>query len=102
MPTVAITDYTFPDLTIEEAILRPLGAELLSGQCKTAESLIPLVSQADAVITQFAPIRADVIAASHIASASPKAVSALRGTAARIAAAALRGEPLPNVVNGLN
>ena len=60
MPTVAITDYTFPDLTIEEAILRPLGAELLSGQCKTAESLIPLVSQADAVITQFAPIRADV------------------------------------------
>jgi D-3-phosphoglycerate dehydrogenase len=63
VPTVAITDYTFPDLTIEEAILRPLGAELLSGQCKTAETLIPLVSQADAVITQFAPIRADVIAA---------------------------------------
>jgi D-3-phosphoglycerate dehydrogenase len=41
----------------------------------------------------------NVIAASHIASASPKAVRTLRETAARIAAMALRGESLPNVVN---
>ena len=41
----------------------------------------------------------NVIVASHIASASPKAVRTLRETAARIAAMALRGEPLPNVVN---
>jgi phosphoglycerate dehydrogenase-like enzyme len=43
----------------------------------------------------------NVIAASHIASASPKAVRTLRETAARIAVMALRGEPLPNVVNGV-
>jgi D-3-phosphoglycerate dehydrogenase len=59
---IAITDYTFPDLGIEQGILSP-AAELLTGQCKTSETLIPLVSGVDAVITQFAPIKADVIAA---------------------------------------
>jgi D-3-phosphoglycerate dehydrogenase / 2-oxoglutarate reductase len=49
------------------------------------------------------PLRSlpNVIAASHIASASPKAVRTLRETAARIALIALRGDPLPNVVNGV-
>ena len=60
---VAITDFSFPSLEVEEAILKPLGCEILSGQCKTPETLIPHVSVADAVITQFAPIKADVIAA---------------------------------------
>lgn len=63
MPLVAVTDYTFPDLEIETAILQSAGCELIPGQGKTAEFLIPLVSQAEAVITQFAPITADVIAA---------------------------------------
>jgi D-3-phosphoglycerate dehydrogenase len=63
MPIVAVTDYTFPTLETEEAILRPLGAEVVSGQCKTADALIPLVRDADVVITQFAPVNADVIAA---------------------------------------
>jgi D-3-phosphoglycerate dehydrogenase len=44
----------------------------------------------------------NVIAASHIASASPKAVRTLRETAARVAVMALRGEALPNVVNGVS
>ena len=30
MPTVAITDFTFPDLSIEESILRPEGIEIVS------------------------------------------------------------------------
>jgi D-3-phosphoglycerate dehydrogenase / 2-oxoglutarate reductase len=60
---IVITDYTFPSLDIEEEILRPEGFQLFGGQCKTSETLIPLVSDADAVITQFAPITADVIAA---------------------------------------
>jgi D-3-phosphoglycerate dehydrogenase len=67
MPIVAVTDYSFPSLDLEDAILRPLGVELLHGQCKTAETLIPLVSQADAVITQFAPVTADVIGAMQTA-----------------------------------
>jgi D-3-phosphoglycerate dehydrogenase len=60
---VAVTDYTFPDLATEEAILRPLGAQLLGGQCKTTAALIPHVRDADAVITQFAPVNAEVIGA---------------------------------------
>ncbi len=63
MSIVAVTDYSFSSLDIEEAILQPLGVQLISGQCKTAETLIPLVSQADAVITQFAPVKAEVIGA---------------------------------------
>lgn len=63
MPIVAVTDYTFPTLEIEEAILRPLGATIAAGQCKTVEALIPLVQNADVVITQFAPVKAEVIAA---------------------------------------
>jgi D-3-phosphoglycerate dehydrogenase / 2-oxoglutarate reductase len=60
---VVVTDYTFPSLDIEEEILHPQGFQLIGGQCKTAETLIPLVSDADAVIAQFAPIKAVVIAA---------------------------------------
>lgn len=61
MPVVAVTDYTFPSLDIERHVLE--GVDLVSGQCKTVESLLPLVQDADAVITQFAPVRAEVIAA---------------------------------------
>ncbi|MEX2188501.1 MAG: C-terminal binding protein [Pirellulales bacterium] len=63
MPTVAVTDFTFPSLEAEEAILRPTGADIVAGQCKTVEALIPLVREADVVITQFAPVKAEVIAA---------------------------------------
>jgi len=39
MPTIAITDYTFPDLSLEEAVLREAGlitalAELLKAMTK--------------------------------------------------------------------
>jgi phosphoglycerate dehydrogenase-like enzyme len=45
--------------------------------------------------------RDDVVVSSHIASASARAVRRLRESAAGIAARSIRGEPLPNVVNGL-
>ncbi len=60
---VIVTDSSFPNLEIEEGILRPTGAEFASGQCKTRELLLPFVADADVVITQFAPITAEVIAA---------------------------------------
>lgn len=60
---VAITDFSFPTLEVEETILHAEGHQIVSGQCKTPETLIPLVRDADAVITQFAPVKADVIAA---------------------------------------
>ncbi|MEZ6061382.1 MAG: C-terminal binding protein [Planctomycetaceae bacterium] len=63
MPTVVVTDYSFPSLDIEEAILKSAGCELVAGQCKTPDELKALVADADAVITQFAPVNADVVAA---------------------------------------
>lgn len=63
MSKVAITDYTFPDLSIETQILEAAGLEVISGQCKTQQDLIMLTANADYVITQFAPVDVDVIKA---------------------------------------
>jgi D-3-phosphoglycerate dehydrogenase len=63
MAVVAITDYTFPNLEIEEQILKAAGAEVRSGNDKQVAALKPLVAEADVVIAQFAPINAEVIAA---------------------------------------
>jgi len=62
MPTIAITDYTFPDLGIEESILRPNGIEVVSFKEKRSPAeLAGLVRDADAVIAQFAPVNAEVV-----------------------------------------
>jgi len=63
MPTVAVTDYTFPDLELERSILSAGGFDLLSGNNKEIPPIQSLVAEADAVITQFAPINAAVIGA---------------------------------------
>src|SRR5438132_4697119 len=60
---VTVTDWTFPDLCIEEEILSRNRVSLIGKQCKTAADLLSLVSDADAVITQFAKIDASVITA---------------------------------------
>jgi D-3-phosphoglycerate dehydrogenase len=43
----------------------------------------------------------NVILAAHVASVSPSAVKRLRETAANIAVLAVKGRPLPNIVNGV-
>lgn len=58
---IAITDWTFPDLNIEEEIAEKGGATLVGKQCKTAAELVSLVADADAVITQFAKVDATVV-----------------------------------------
>lgn len=59
---IAITDYSFPTLEIEEGILSPAGHEIVAWkEKKTAGELPQLVADADAVITQFAPVTAEVI-----------------------------------------
>jgi D-3-phosphoglycerate dehydrogenase len=64
MPKIAITDYTFPDLSLEEAVLRPAGIEIVSFKEKRSPAeLADLVRDADAVIVQFAPVNAEVVAA---------------------------------------
>jgi len=63
MPTVAITDYTFGELDLERGIVSAAGGELRCGNDKQISALKELVADADAVITQFAPINAEVISA---------------------------------------
>jgi D-3-phosphoglycerate dehydrogenase len=59
-PKVVVTDYAFPDLSIEQAVLA--DCELAGRQCKTEVDLLDLCKDADAVITQFARVNANVIA----------------------------------------
>jgi D-3-phosphoglycerate dehydrogenase len=61
--TIAITDWTFPDLAVEESILKPLGHQIVARRCQTEAELIALSSEADVVLTQFARVNANVIAA---------------------------------------
>ena len=51
MPKVVITDYTFPNLDIEKLVLEPNDCELFGHQCRTPESLIKVVRDADHVLT---------------------------------------------------
>jgi D-3-phosphoglycerate dehydrogenase len=62
-PKIAITDWTFPDLGIEETILKAHGVGLVAHHCKTEAELIDLCQDADAVITQFARVNGNVISA---------------------------------------
>ncbi|HEY0982464.1 MULTISPECIES: C-terminal binding protein [unclassified Schlesneria] len=59
---IVITDYSFPNVDVEEQILRAQGHELVACKEKRpASELASLVADADAVITQFAPVTAEVI-----------------------------------------
>jgi D-3-phosphoglycerate dehydrogenase len=62
-PTVVVTDYSFPDLEVETAILEPLGCTVIGAQCRTVEQVVAAVRDADFVLTQFAPITAEAIQA---------------------------------------
>ena len=60
---IVVTDHTFPDLATEEAVATAAGATLVGAQTKDPARLAAAVADADAVITQFAPVNADVIRA---------------------------------------
>jgi len=60
-PKVVVTDYAFPDLNTEQQILTAAGCEVIGRQCKTEADLVNLCKDADAVITQFARVNANVI-----------------------------------------
>jgi D-3-phosphoglycerate dehydrogenase len=63
MKRILVTDYSFADLALEEAILTPLGCSLDPRQCKTPGQLLPAARDADFILTQFAPVNRQVIAA---------------------------------------
>ena len=65
MPRVAVTDYTFPSLELEKELLEPLGLKLVAAQCRKPAELIEFLRGAEFVLTQFAPLNAEVISSLH-------------------------------------
>ncbi|MBC7703330.1 MAG: C-terminal binding protein [Rhodoferax sp.] len=61
--TIVVTDYNFADLAMEQAVLADSACTLIGHHCKDTPELIAAVTQADAVITQFARVDARVIGA---------------------------------------
>lgn len=53
---VYISDFDYPDISIEQSILEPMGAEVIGLQCKTGEGLAELAADADVIIQQYAKI----------------------------------------------
>jgi D-3-phosphoglycerate dehydrogenase len=62
MPKIVITDSTFPNIDPERAILEAAGCQVVLGQRGPENALIELTRDADGIITQFAPLTANVIA----------------------------------------
>ncbi len=59
---VAITDHGFETTEQERSILAAAGAELTVAQCKTPDDVRKTGHAADALLVQWAPVTADVIA----------------------------------------
>jgi len=59
---VLVTDYNYPDLTIEKEALTQWDAEVVPTQCTTPEEVIAAGRDAHALISQYAPITSEVIA----------------------------------------
>ena len=60
---VYVSDYDYPDLSIEKSVLEPIGADVIGLTCKTGESLAELAGDADAILQQYAKIGRDTIKA---------------------------------------
>jgi len=58
---VIITDHQFDNVDPERNTIEPAGFELIVKQCKTEEQLIAEVTDADALIVQWAPVTSKVI-----------------------------------------
>ena len=61
--TIVVTDYSFPDLALETAVLAQGDCDIVGHHCSNEAELMAAVANADAVITQFAKINANVIGA---------------------------------------
>ncbi len=58
---VYVSDYDYPDLSIEKSVLEPIGAEVIGLQCKTGEGLAEMAADADAILQQYAKIPRETI-----------------------------------------
>lgn len=93
---IAITDYNFPNLEIEEGILIAAGHEVVAWkERRPSGELVELVRDADAVITQFASVNAEVISSMERAKAIVRYGIGVDNV--DLAAARARGIPVCNV-----
>ena len=90
-----LTDYSFPDLNPELAILEPAGIHLEAAQCKTEDEVAALCKNADFVITQFAPVKQKAVEAMQKAKIIVRYGIGVDNV--DLAAAASRGVPVCNV-----
>jgi len=58
---VVITDWGFPSLDPERHVFEGKGIDLLEYQCESEEEVIRVVGDADVVMAQWAPVRANAI-----------------------------------------
>jgi D-3-phosphoglycerate dehydrogenase len=59
---VVVTDYDYPDLSIERAALSAAGAEVVGAQCKSEDELIAVARDAHALLVEYARVGARAIA----------------------------------------
>lgn len=59
--TVVVTDFNYPDLSIEEQELSQWDSQIVPAQCTTPEEVLKAGKDADALIAQYAPITRYVI-----------------------------------------
>jgi D-3-phosphoglycerate dehydrogenase / 2-oxoglutarate reductase len=60
---VLVTDADYGELDIEAGVLTAAGHELRTAQCRTPEDVIAAARDVDAVLVQYAPVTAEVLAA---------------------------------------
>ena len=60
---VLVTDITWPDTRIEDAVLATVGASTVLAETGAEDELVELVRDADAILTCFAQVTAPVVAA---------------------------------------
>jgi D-3-phosphoglycerate dehydrogenase len=94
-PGLLLVNLSRGDLVDPDAVVAALDSGALAGAALDVFAPEP--------IPAGHPIlgRPNVVLAPHVASASAAAVNRLRTTAAELAVAGLRGQPLPTVVNGV-
>jgi D-3-phosphoglycerate dehydrogenase len=83
------------DLVVMEDLVNALGTGQLGGAA--LDVTVPEPINRDSPLLGMS----NVIITNHVAAASPTAIRTLRTRVAEVIACAIRGEPLPNVVNGM-
>lgn len=66
-PKLVVTDYDFPDLSIEESVLEGTDVEVVGAQAKTPAEVLDVAADADGLLVQYAQITEEVLAELDVA-----------------------------------